>query len=48
MRRQFLALIAPRVPLPVPRMRLHETPVLFSETVMIPGGTIETPDTQTR
>ena len=39
---RFLALIAPRVPLAVPRMKLHETPRLFSEHVMIPGEIIET------
>jgi hypothetical protein len=39
---KFLALIAPRVPLAVPRMKLHETPTLFSEHVMIPGTIIET------
>jgi hypothetical protein len=39
---KFLALIAPRVPLAVPRMTLHETPMLFSEHVMIPGTIIET------
>ena len=39
---KFLALIGPRVPLAVPRMRLHETPLLFSEHVMIPGSIIET------
>ena len=39
---RFLALIAPRVPLVVPRMKLHETPRLFSEHVMIPGEIIET------
>ena len=39
---RFLALIAPRVPLAVPRMKLHETPRLFSEHVMIPGEVIET------
>ncbi|MEO6014209.1 MAG: aminoglycoside phosphotransferase family protein [Devosia sp.] len=37
-----LGLIAPRVPLAVPRMKLHETPMLFSEHVMIPGAIIET------
>jgi aminoglycoside phosphotransferase (APT) family kinase protein len=39
---KFLALIAPRVPLAVPRMTLHESPTLFSEHVMIPGDIIET------
>lgn len=39
---KFLALIAPRVPLAVPRMILHETPTLFSEHRMIPGDIIET------
>jgi aminoglycoside phosphotransferase (APT) family kinase protein len=39
---KFLALIAPRVPLAVPRMKLHESPILFSEHVMIPGTIIET------
>lgn len=39
---KFLALVAPRVPLAVPRMKLHETPTLFSEHVMIPGTIIET------
>jgi aminoglycoside phosphotransferase (APT) family kinase protein len=39
---KFLALIAPRVPLAVPRMTLHESPILFSEHVMIPGDIIET------
>ena len=39
---RFLALIAPRVPLAVPRMKLHETPRLFSEHVMIRGEIIET------
>ncbi|MEO7223248.1 MAG: aminoglycoside phosphotransferase family protein, partial [Devosia sp.] len=39
---KFLELIAPRVPLAVPRMKLHETPMLFSEHVMIPGTIIET------
>lgn len=39
---KFLALVAPRVPLAVPRMTLHETPTLFSEHVMIPGTIIET------
>jgi aminoglycoside phosphotransferase (APT) family kinase protein len=39
---KFLALIAPRVPLAVPRMKLHETPTLFSEHRMIPGTIIET------
>ncbi len=38
----FLALIAQRVPLAVPRMKLHETPMLFSEHLMIPGEIIET------
>ena len=38
----FLALVAPRVPLAVPRMILHEAPVLFSEHRMIPGDIIET------
>lgn len=41
---KFLALIAPRVPLAVPRMILHESPTLFSEHVMIPGDIIETAD----
>jgi aminoglycoside phosphotransferase (APT) family kinase protein len=40
---QLLALIGPRVPMPVPDMRLHEAPVLFSEHRMIPGEMIETP-----
>jgi aminoglycoside phosphotransferase (APT) family kinase protein len=35
-------LIAPRVPLAVPRMILHEAPTLFSEHRMIPGDIIET------
>ena len=39
---RFLALIAPRVPLAVPRMILHEAPTLFSEHRMIPGDIIET------
>jgi aminoglycoside phosphotransferase (APT) family kinase protein len=39
---KFLALIAPRVPLAVPRMTLHETPILFSEHLTIPGEIIET------
>ena len=39
---KFLELIAPRVPLAVPRMKLHETPTLFSEHKMIPGTIIET------
>jgi hypothetical protein len=39
---RFLQLIAPRVPLAVPRMILHEAPTLFSEHVMIPGTIIET------
>jgi aminoglycoside phosphotransferase (APT) family kinase protein len=39
---KFLALVAPRVPLAVPRMTLHESPVLFSEHRMIPGTIIET------
>lgn len=39
---KFLALVAPRVPLRVPRMTLHETPTLFSEHAMIPGEIIET------
>jgi aminoglycoside phosphotransferase (APT) family kinase protein len=39
---KFLALIAPRVPLAVPRMKLHEAPMLFSEHIMIPGTIIET------
>ena len=38
----LLALIRPRVPLPVPEMRLHEMPLLFSEHAMIPGTIIET------
>jgi hypothetical protein len=41
---KFLALIAPRVPLAVPRMILHESPTQFSEHVMIPGDIIETAD----
>ena len=40
---QFLALIRPRVPLTVPDLRLHETPMLFSEHVKIPGEMLETP-----
>ncbi len=39
---RFLALIRPRVPLAVPDLRLHETPMLFSEHRMIPGTIIET------
>lgn len=39
---RFLALVAPRVPLAVPRMKLHEAPTLFSEHAMIPGDVIET------
>lgn len=39
---KFLELIAPRVELTVPRMTLHETPMLFSEHKMIPGTIIET------
>ena len=39
---KFLALVAPRVPLAVPRMKLHESPTLFSEHKMIPGTIIET------
>lgn len=38
----FLALIRPRVQLAVPDMRLHESPMLFSEHRMIPGTIIET------
>jgi hypothetical protein len=37
---KFLALAEPRVPLPVPRMVWHETPVMCTEHRMIPGGTI--------
>src|SRR3569832_363217 len=40
---RLLALIRPRVPLTVPDMRLHETPVVFSEHTKIPGEMIETP-----
>ena len=40
---RFLALIGPRVPIAVPAMQLHETPVLFSEHAKIPGEMIETP-----
>ena len=39
---KFLELIAPRVPLAVPRMKLHEAPTLFSEHRMISGTIIET------
>lgn len=39
---KFLELIAPRVRLAVPRMKLHEAPMLFSEHKMIPGTIIET------
>ncbi|OJX49035.1 phosphotransferase [Devosia sp. 66-22] len=39
---KFLALIGPRVPLAVPSMRLHESPMLFSEHLTIPGDVIET------
>ena len=39
---RVLALVAPRVPLAVPRMTLHESPTLFSEHRMIPGEIIET------
>lgn len=39
----LLALIRPRVPLRVPQLKLHETPLLFSEHAMIPGATLETP-----
>ncbi len=39
---KFLALVAPRVPLAVPWMILHERPMLFSEHWMIPGDIIET------
>ena len=39
---RYLALIRPRVPLRVPDMILHETPLLFSEHRMIPGTIIET------
>lgn len=39
---KFLDLIAPRVRLAVPRMTLHEAPMLFSEHKMIPGSIIET------
>ena len=39
---KFLGLIAPRVPLAVPRMVLHENPTLFSEHRTIPGDIIET------
>ena len=40
---RLLALIRPRVPLPVPDMSLIETPMLFSEHKKIPGEMIETP-----
>lgn len=39
---RLLALVRPRVPLRVPEMRLHESPILFSEHPMIPGDVIET------
>ena len=39
---RFLQLVARRVPLAVPHMKLHETPTLFSEHVMIPCTIIET------
>jgi aminoglycoside phosphotransferase (APT) family kinase protein len=39
---RILGLVGPRVPLRVPDMRLHETPLLFSEHEMIPGTIIET------
>ncbi|HVY50812.1 MAG TPA: aminoglycoside phosphotransferase family protein [Devosia sp.] len=38
---RILTLIGPRVPLRVPKMRLHESPILFSEHEMIPGRSIE-------
>jgi hypothetical protein len=40
---RLLALIGPRVPVAVPAMRLHETPVLFSEHEKIAGEMIDTP-----
>src|SRR5690242_12981633 len=40
---RLLARVRPRVPLTVPDMRLHETPVVFSEHAKIPGEMIETP-----
>jgi aminoglycoside phosphotransferase (APT) family kinase protein len=40
---RILALVRPRVPLAVPDMHLHETPLLFSEHTKIPGDMIETP-----
>lgn len=41
---RILALIRPRVPLPVPDLILHETPVLFSQHLKLSGGFLETVD----
>lgn len=37
---RYLALIRPRVPLPVPDLRIHDAPLCFSEHRMIPGRII--------
>jgi hypothetical protein len=37
---RYLALIRPRVPLPVPDLRIHEAPLVFSEHTLIPGRII--------
>jgi aminoglycoside phosphotransferase (APT) family kinase protein len=43
---RYLKLIRPRVPLRVPDLVIHETPRVFSEHRMIPGGMLESPQYQ--